>query len=204
MKVVTVSRQYGTGGRLFGKKLAEELGFTFVDKIIAHELAQKTDMSEGYIEHFLDTGIPVGMSSSDGEAFSYSYSETQKNVNLQIESHRLLKKLADEKDIVVVGRASDIILSDYNPFRIFIYGDDTSRIMNIKEQEPEGANLSAKDIQREMVMIDNERYQHHALFSHIRWGEKLGYDLCINATNVDIQKVIPMVAGYVKVSLGIE
>lgn len=198
MSVVTVSREYGTGGREFGKSLAKELGFMYADKEIAHELAGKMGMKESYIEHFLDTGIPVGMSSGDG-AFSYSPEETQKNVNLQIESHNMLRELAKDKDIVIVGRASDIILQEYNPFRIFVYGDVSSKISRIKELEPEGKNLSDKDIHREMQMIDTERYQHHALFSHIRWGEKLGYDLCINASDVDLQKVVPAVAQYIRI-----
>lgn len=204
MSVVTVSREYGTGGRVFGMELAKELGFVYADKMIAHELAQKTEMNEDYIEHFLDTGIPVGMPSTEGEMFSYSYVETQKNVNLQIESQKMLKRIAKDQDIVIVGMASDIILEEFNPFRIFVYGEETSKILHIKEKEPEGKNLSPKDIKREMNMIDNERYKHHSLFSHVRWGEKLGYDLCINSTNTDLNKIVPVAAAYARVFLGID
>lgn len=204
MSVVTVSREYGTGGREFGKNLAKELGFTYADKMIARELANKTDMNEAYIEHFLDMGIPVGMASSNDMDFAYSSEETQKNVTLQIESHKLLKALAEKNDIVIVGRASDIILQEFNPFRIFVYGDTTSRIQHIKSRGKESSSLSDMDIQREMRMIDNERYQHHALFSPLRWGEKLAYDLCINTTNTDLEKVVPMIAQYIKASLGID
>lgn len=203
MSVVTVSREYGTGGRDFGKKLAQELGFMYADKEIAHELAGKMNMNEGYIERFLDMGIPVGMSSGTGNA-SYSIEETQRNVNLQIESHNLLKELAKDKDIVIVGRASDIILKEYSPFRIFVYGELPAKIEKIKEKNPEGKHLSSAMIHKEMEMIDTERYQHHALFSQIRWGEKLGYDLCINSTNVDIEKTAKAVALYIKLAFGIE
>lgn len=204
MSVVTVSREYGSGGRDFGKSLAEALGFKYADKEIAHGLSEKMHMSEGYIEHFLDMGVPVGMAPSSDSQFAYSAEETQMNVNLQIETHNFLKKLAAEDDIVIVGRASDIILQEYNPFRIFVYCDTTTRIANIKTKKPEGKNLSDKDIQREMQMIDTERYQHHALFSHVRWGDKAGYDLCINSTNIDIQKAVPAIADYIKLALGKE
>lgn len=204
MSVVTVSREYGTGGREFAKSLAEEMGFTYADKIVAHELAKKMNMKEGYIEHFLDTGIPVGMSSSDDSTFSYDVRETQKNVNLQIESHKLLKELAKDTDLVIVGRASDIILQEFDPFRIFVYANDTTRIANIKSKKPEGKNLSDMDIVREMNMIDNERHQHHSLFSRLRWGEKEAYDLCINSTNIDLQKSVPSIALFIKVAMGID
>lgn len=203
MSVVTVSREYGSGGREFGRLLAEKLGFTYADKEIAHELAGKTHLSEGYIEHFLDTGIPVGMSQTEeGGGFSYSFAETQKNVNLQIETHNLLRKIAKDKDIVIVGRASDIILQEFDPFRIFIYAETTSKIQKIQERDKDKNNLSPKAIEKLMKAIDSERYQHHALFSQVRWGEKIGYDLCINTTNIDVEKVVPAVADYIKVALG--
>lgn len=203
MSVVTVSREYGSGGRDFGRLLAEQLGFTYADKDIAHELAGKTHLSEGYIEHFLDTGVPVGMSQTeDGNGFSYSFAETQRNVNLQIETHNLLRHLAEDKDIVIVGRAADIILQDFDPFRIFLYAETAAKIHRIQENYKEHDGLSPKEIEKTMKAIDTERYQHHALFSHVRWGEKIGYDLCINTTNIDIEKAVPSVAEYIKVALG--
>lgn len=203
MSVVTVSREFGSGGREFGRLLAEKLGFTYADKEIAHELAGKTHLSEGYIEHFLDTGVPVGMAQTDGDVgFSYSFAETQKNVNLQIETHKLLRHLAEDKDIVIVGRAADIILQEFEPFRIFLYAETASKIHRIQERDKEKSNLSPKAIERIMKAMDTERYQHHALFSHVRWGEKMGYDLCINTTNIDIEKIVTSVADYIKVALG--
>lgn len=203
MSVVTISREYGSGGREFGRLLANELGFTYADKEIAHELAGKTHLSEGYIEHFLDTGVPVGMPQSDEDGgFSYSFAQTQKNVNLQIETHNLLRQLAKDKDIVIVGRASDIILQDFEPFRIFLYAEIAAKIHRIQERDKEKSDLSVKNIEKIMKVMDTERYQHHALFSHVRWGEKIGYDLCINTTNVDIDKIVPAVAVYIKATLG--
>lgn len=203
MSVVTVSREYGSGGREFGKLLAEELGFTYADKEIAHELAGKTNLSEGYIEHFLDTGVPVGMpQNEESGGFSYSFAETQRNVNLQIETHNLLRQLAKDKDIVIVGRASDIILQEFEPFRIFIYAETVAKIQRIQKRDQQKGNLSVNNIEKIMKGMDTERYQHHALFSSVRWGEKIGYDLCINTTNIDIDKVVPAVALYIKVALG--
>lgn len=204
MSVVTVSREFGSGGKEFGKRLAKELGFVYVDKEIAHELADKTDMSESYIEHFLDTGIPVGLpsSSSGVPAFSYSPDETQKNINLQLETHRFLKGIAEKKDIVIVGRAADIILQEFDPFRIFVYGDLPSKIERSKGGEYNQQGISDKDIVRNMRLIDSERHQHHALFTNVGWGDKLGYDLCINSSNVDLEKIAPVVADYVRVFLG--
>lgn len=199
MSVVTLSREYGTGGREFGEKLAKELGFKFIDKKITHDLSQKTGISEGYIEHFLDTGIPMGMPQVPGEGVYYTAQETQNNVNLQIESHRLLKEIASKEDILIVGRASDIILSEFHPFRIFVYGDTFSKIQRIREVQIEGKTLGdEKDIQRAMQMIDTERYQHHALFSSIRWGEREAYDLCINMSNFDIFKMVKPLAAYIR------
>lgn len=204
MSVVTVSREFGSGGRNFAKALAEELDFVYVDKEIARELSEKTHMSEGYIEKFLDTGIPSGMPSEEGgEGYSYGYAQTQKNVSLQIETHNLLRNLARDKDIVIVGRAADVILQEFSPFNIFVYAETVAKIENIRKRDPEKRDVPVKEIEREMNRIDTDRYQHHALFSRVRWGEKNGYDLCINTTNVDINKIVTPVADYIKLALGI-
>lgn len=199
MSVVTISREFGSGGKSFGRSLAKELGFVYLDKDIAHELAGKTDMSEAYVEAFLDTGIPIGVAASSSQSFSYTHDATQLNINLQIEIHKFLKSMAEKKDILIVGRAADIILQEYDPLRIFIYADTAAKLERARGEEYQQMGISDKDIIRNMKIVDSERHQHHALFSPVPWGDKLGYDLCINSSNVDLEKIVPAVAAYARV-----
>lgn len=199
MNVVTVSREFGTGGKEFGRKLAESLGYVYLDKNIAHELAGKLNMNEQYIDYFLDTGAPIGMSGNlEGNMAAYTPAETQNNITLQIESQKMLKEMASKKDIVIIGRAADIILAEFRPFRIFIYADQGQKIVHYKNTNKEVADSTDQEIAKMLHMVDVERYQHHMLFSPIKWGDKQAYDLCINATNINIDKVAPVIAEYAK------
>ena len=108
----------------------------------------------------------------------------------------LIKELAEKGNCVFVGRAADSILEEYNPFKIFVYADEQSKLDRCKQRAEEGENLTDREMLRAMKRIDKARAEFHDIISEYKWGDKEGYDLCINTTGLEIKKVIPALAEY--------
>ena len=108
----------------------------------------------------------------------------------------LIKELAEKGNCVFVGRAADSILEEYNPFKIFVYADEQSKLDRCKQRAEEGENLTDREMLRAMKRIDKARAEFHDIISEYKWGDKEGYDLCVNTTGLEIKKVIPALAEY--------
>lgn len=198
MSIITVSREFGSGGREVGKRLADELGYKYYDREIVTEIAKKTELNEEYVAHILEQGgfghIPVHF----GRTFSYAAIMPQSTINLFSEQHKIIKELAKRDNCVIVGRAADVILKDYNPINLFVYADMASKIERCQKREDVKENVSLKSLEKNIKKIDSERAKYHELFSDIAWGDKAGYHLCINTTGVDIKKIVPKIADFLR------
>lgn len=198
MSIITVSREFGSGGREVGKRLADELGYKYYDREIVTEIAKKTELNEEYVAHTLEQGgfghIPVHF----GRTFSYAAVMPHSTINLFSEQHKIIKELAKRDNCVIVGRAADVILKDYNPINLFVYADMASKIERCQKREDVKENVSLKSLEKNIKKIDSERAKYHELFSDIAWGDKAGYHLCINTTGVDIKKIVPKIADFLR------
>ena len=112
-KVITIGRQFGSGGREFGRRLAEELGYEYYDKEIISEIAKKTSLSEEYVSEVLDNRPHPLYPITIGHTISISDSFQLKQVQSVYEAHcELLKSLASKSNCIIVGRCADYILKD--------------------------------------------------------------------------------------------
>ncbi len=199
MKIITVSREFGSGGREIGKRLADELGFAYYDREIVSAIAEKTSLDEGYIERTLDSSIlnqvyPVTFS----RTFAFSYHNIANATNLLAKQHQVVRELAQKGDCVIVGRSADALLSDLNPFKLFIYADMQSKIDRCKKRADESENFTDKEYKKKIEKIDKARAENHDFVSSYAWGDMKNYDLCINTTNIDIKAIVPKLAEYIK------
>ena len=123
-KIITIGREFGSGGREFGRRLAEELHYEYYDKEIITEIAKRTQMSESYIQDIIEKRphklFPITIGHSMAYNDSYAYKQIQDVYDAQT---TILKELAEKSNCIIVGRCADAILSDYNPYRIFVYAD---------------------------------------------------------------------------------
>ena len=198
MKIITVSREFGSGGRELGKRLADELGFAYYDKEIISEIAKEEGLCEDYVERMLDSPAGFGFSIS----YSHSFAMIQ-NINttpqLLAKQHNIIKRLAEKGNCIIVGRGADVILSEYSPFKIFVHADIASKIERCRKRGTQGEDLSDKELQRKIKKIDRSRAENYNYLSDVSWGDKSAYDLCINTTNMEIKKIVPLVAEYARV-----
>lgn len=127
MNIITISREFGSGGRELGKRLADLLGYAYYDKEIEETVAQRMNMDAGYVEQSIDQGMLVNIPLHFGKTLASTYMLKQQ-VEILVEKQRVLKEIATKSDCVIVGRAADVILAEYNPCKIFVYADMAHKV----------------------------------------------------------------------------
>lgn len=197
MKIITISREFGSGGRELGKRLAEEMGFDYYDSEIISAVAKRSGLDEHYVEEALDhhrwSEFPLTYHST---LSSVNYANASK-VNLLLQQKEVIEKIASlGKDFVIVGRNADVILKEYRPFNIFVCADQDAKIRRCMERAPEGENLSKKDLCQKMKQIDRMRYRTREILSGSSWGQRDAYELTINTSNWQIKELAPAIAEF--------
>ncbi len=195
-RIICISREFGSGGRELGKRLADCLGFSYYDREIVLKLAEETGMEENRLEQQLEISTPVPFSIHFAQSFTEYYAVNDTTVQLLSLQTRLIKELAAKGNCVIVGRAADAILEDEGPFRLFVYAEKDAKLARCRSRAAEGEQLSDKDILRQMKQIDKRRAEFHDIISSRPWGDKESYDLCVNTTGTEIKAVVPAVAEY--------
>ena len=172
--VITISREYGSGGRLIAKQLSEELGITFYDKQLIAEVAKKTGFSENFIrdtEHqrptnsfLFDLYTSVATPSVPDQVF--------------IAQAKVIKEAAAKESCVIVGRCADYILRDQpNVLRVFVHAPLDQRIRRAREEY----GAAEDNLESYVIRQDKARASYHNYFAAGRWGQSREYDLCVNS-----------------------
>lgn len=198
MSIITVSREFGSGGREIGKRLADELGYAYYDREIVTAIARKTQLDEGYVANALESGMFRGVPIHFGRTFSYSAALLSNTTNLFVEQHKIIREIAAQGNCIIVGRAANAILEEYKPFNLFVYADMDAKVRRCMERAPEGEQLTEREMIRHIKKVDADRAKYHEMFSDTRWGMKEGYHLCVNTTGVNIKALVPIIAQYAR------
>lgn len=198
MKLITISREFGSGGRELGKLLADAMGIPCYDQQIIAMVAEKQNLNPKYVESRSEKDIQIFYPTTIARGFVRPNYAALQNVQIMASEHELIKKLADEGDCVIVGRAADAILKDKKPFRIFVCADERSKIERCLSRNENRETLSEKEILRKCREIDKNRASYRKIFTDHKWGDAAGYELCINTSGKDIKSLIPALANYIE------
>lgn len=199
-KVITIGREFGSGGRELGRLLAEELGVNYYDKQILNDIVKQTSYSETYVTNVVEGKskiYPVTLQYTSYVASNYTISQMQEIFRAQTD---VIKRMALESSCVIVGRCADYILNymeeekNFELFRIFVYADIESRIKRCQERAAAGEDLSDKEMKKAIKNVDRNRANYYEDYTLQRWGDKANYDICINTTNMSIPDMIPHLA----------
>lgn len=196
-KIITISREFGSGGREVGKRLAEELNFAYYDSQIITMLSKETNLTEEYINNISEKGIYPYPFQFAKSLSNYSALQNFKT-EILVKQANIIKEIVKKQNAVIVGRGANVILKEYNPMNIFVYANLKAKINRCKEKKSEDENLSDKELEKKIKSIDKSRKEFTSLISNIEWGKKENYDLCINTSDVEIKKIIPSLAEYTK------
>lgn len=197
MKIITIGREFGSGGRELGKRLADELGFDYYDQEIMDAIAEKKAHTSGYVE----SAVAFHAWRTFPLAFHHSFADEHAiHTNELIAQKEVLEEIVKEgKDCIIIGQDADVILKEEKPFRIFVCADLSARVRRCMERaEGKEKEFSEKEMKRNIKRIDKYRAQTRELVSGSKWGQRDGYDLIINSTEWEMKKLAKATADFIR------
>lgn len=200
--IVTIGREYGSGGKEIGEKVAAKLGFNFYNKNLITEAAKKTGIDEEIFnidekqkESFWYT-LAMGMISSSDNINSLA--EIPADEKLIIEQFKTIEQIADTENCVIVGRCSNHILKNRkNVINIFIYAPLENKIERISRLY----NLNKKEAEEQIMKVEKERRSYYNYFTNGEWGSKNDYDLCIDSSKLGTYEIVDFICDYIKLKM---
>lgn len=197
MNLITLSREFGSGGRELGKRLAEHLGFDYYDKEIITAIAAQRGLDEKYVERELDNQAWQSFPLTFRRSFTSGVLPGTAQTSLLLEQKKVVEGIARRgRNCVIVGRNADVLLAGEGPFNLFVCADLETRVRRcIERAEPE-ENLSEKEIRQLIRRIDKSRAAAREILTNSPWGERGTYHLTVNTTGWDFKELTPAVADF--------
>ena len=196
-RLITICREFGSGGREIGKRVAEELQIPYYDDEIVTQLAERTKLAVSYVNQFSERKVhPIQyFPITTGRSFhQYHDPKLQQSIQLRIEQTKLLKELAETYDCVIVGRCANYVLQEFNPLRIFVYADMNAKILRCREKAVTDEKTSDREMKKLIQGINKERAAYYQSVTGNDWGLKQDYDLLINTTDYSVKQAAHMIA----------
>ena len=195
-KIITIGRQFGSGGREIGEKLALKLGIPFYDKDLLKRAAKESGLCEEIFENFDEKPSSSFLYSLVMDPYSLGYSNNGYDLPLNhkvfLAAFDTIKKIADEGSCVIVGRCADYALQDYdNVLNVFVHAPLEDRIKRISAKY-ELSESKAKDM---IYKKDKQRASYYNYYSSSKWADIKNYDLTINSSHLGIDQTVEVIAG---------
>ena len=200
MRIITISRQFGSGGRELGKRLAEHLGWDYYDREIIDRLAAEQGLEPDYVKKMLANHGWHNVQLTYRNSFSHVLSDPGASTQLRLREREILREIAElGSDCVIIGRDADVILEDEHPFRVFVCAEIEARLRRCMQHEhsrPESEQLSEKQVLRNIRRIDRNRQRTRQILTDKSPGDSSGFDLTVNTTNWEIKKLTGALADF--------
>ena len=188
-KIVTISRQYGSGGRYIGENLAKAMGVPCYDEKLIDMVAKESGFAQSFVAEKgerMTGSLLFNIASS--LSFANNVFSTNNGVTLQDEiyftQNRIIKELADKGPCVIVGRCADYILREREGgLNVFIHADEESKI----ERAEKYFNITREEAPAVLKKKDKARANHYKYYTDQEWGMASNYDLCLNSGLIGIE-----------------
>ena len=192
-KIITISREFGSGGRFIGEEVAKKLGFACYDKNIIGQIAEESGLAPEYIRESAELSPKKGL-------FAYAFAGrdiTGKSVeDLVYETQRkVILELTEKESCVIIGRNADFILKDRDDvLNVFIYGDLPEKVERICRLY----HVSEQEAVRMMTDIDKRRMTNYNFYTEQKWGKASNYTVCLNSSRIGYERCEEIIVGCVK------
>lgn len=193
-RVITVSREFGSGGRELGVRLAEHFGIPFYDKELISMAAEDADMAEAVFLHY-DEKLPEVHDPLDRH-FYHPFSEVYQvpmSDQIFVAQSSVIRRLASRGPCVIVGRCADMVLED--SINIFVYAKMKKRIRRLMELE---SGSDEKEMERRIREVDRKRKDYYQYYTGNAWGRAQNYHLCVESGLVGVDGCLRAVMAYLK------
>ena len=196
-RIITISRQFGSGGHEVGMRLAKRLGVKFYDKELVDLLAKDGKYDVDFIEANEEKCSPPMCPIMPGFAMPVFYQDLPSDLIYKGQS-KLIRSLAERGPCVVVGRCADYILRNMNPVDCVIYGSLDERINRKMSMIPEGLDFTREEIKKRIIDVDKKRAKYYEFYADRRWGKMEDYDLCISTDNIGVDGAVETIMAYLE------
>lgn len=194
--IITIAREYGSGGHLLGEMLSKELGIKLYDKEFIHLVAEKSGINEQYIKKN-EQSIPsfwlkciLGKNSEQSLERSLSSDDV-----LFVAESKIIQELAEKGPCIIVGRCADFVLRDYpNLIKVFCYSDLRSACVRCVQEYGASEEKAESEIKR----INHNRIAHYEYYTGDKWGEPHHYNLMINTGSIDLSVACNLIKSIYK------
>ncbi len=193
-KVITISREFGSGGRELGIKLAEELKVPFYDKELIGLSAEECGLSEEKFLRYFEN-IPELQNSLDPQSyhpFSFSY-EIPMSDQVFLAQARVIKKLAEQGPCIIVGRCADRVLED--SIDLFVYAKMEERL---KRMNSLNTGTDPDTMENRIREVDKKRKEYYQYYTGCEWGKAQNYHLCLNSGLIGVEGCFHTALAYLK------
>lgn len=198
-KVITISRQFGSGGKEIGEKLAKKLGIPFYDNELIDRAAKESGFStkafenaESKATNSLLYSIAMGMNSYGNQELGFTHLSLDDRIYLA--QSDVIRKVAEEGPCVIVGRCADYVLKEHKEvINVFIWAELEFRIDRAINLE----NLSPVKAEENVLKIDKRRANYYNYHANGKWGKADNYHLCLRSDDLGIDNVVDCIAEYV-------
>jgi len=201
--VITIARQYGSGGRTIGEMLADRLGIHFYDK----ELMKLASEDSGINERLFNTADEKVKQSVFSKMFKTEKAYTGEVIspesggfvsddNLFNYQAKVVKELAERENCVIVGRCADYVLKDYDHvLSVFIHGPKDFCMQEAAKK----INLTGKELERFITKTDKERADYYKYYTGREWTDARNYDLCLDSSKLGFERCVDEIIAYMNV-----
>ena len=188
-KIISVSREFGSGGHEIARQIAEAMQLEFVDRSISEMIAKEKRVDADKL-HPYDEATRVGPRRT-----VRGHSSSPEETIAQMQFEYLKKKAAAGDSFVVVGRCAETVLKDFEGLTsIFVLGDYDKKLARVMEVY----GLNEKDAKAKMTRHDRNRKAYHNRHSEGKWGDSRLYDLCINSSTLGMDKTVEVLEQYLQ------
>ena len=191
-KIITISREFGSGGRELGRRLADRLGIPFYDKELIRMAVDDIDIEEHIFEMYDDAFMEK--KEVEYTPFSSIYEVPMSDQTFMAQS-RVIRRLAQHGPCVIVGRCADMVLKDEQCLNLFIYASFKKRVQRLMTREnlPE---TELRQMERRVREIDRKRRDYYQYYTGNEWGKPQNYHLCLDSHKAGMDACIDAAIAY--------
>lgn len=188
--IVSISREFCSGGHMIGEYIAKALGLSFCDRNMLDEIAQRKNIRIEYLEKYDEKPRNLILSRRVG-----AFSNSIEDIIAEMQFEYLRDKASSGESFVVVGRCADSVLRSRKCLiPIFVMGDEEERIAEACRRY----NISRDEAISKMRRHDRTRKQYHNRYSEGKWGDSRYYDMCVNSSKLGIEKTAVLLTEYIR------